>query len=386
MSKNKSPIIEIHGTGIHNRGAELMSIAISEKIKSIYPDAQLVVSSNFGFPSDISRYGFRPTFSIESLSKKAFISLFAGIFTGKTVNPAKVDVVLDASGFAFSDQWGARGAKKLYYKMNILGRSSQLLILMPQALGTFNNDDVKDGCKKLFERAALVFPRDTISYQCVTSLYNEKNNKIKQCPDFTIAVKPKADESIQLPKNFVGIVPNIRMLDKLDNKESYLSFLRKSVDTIVKYQMTPVFIVHDAHEDSNVVKLLGEGYQDFLIVQHEDPQVLKSILGKAQFVIGSRFHALVSTLSQGVPCIGAGWSHKYPELFSDFSTRESLIDDLADLEALENQISLLSQSNYRSEKSNEIMLAATKLKGQINEMWVIVLNEIEQHLNKTRNK
>lgn len=270
--------------------------------------------------------------------------------------------------------------------MNILGRSSQLLILMPQALGAFNNDAVKDGCKKLFERASLVFPRDTMSYKYVTNLFAEQNNKIKQCPDFTITVKPKVDESVQLPENFVGIVPNIRMLDKLDNKESYLSFLRKSVDSIIKYQMTPVFVVHDAHEDRNVVKLLGDGYQDFLIVQHEDPQVLKSILGKAQFVIGSRFHALVSTLSQGVPCIGAGWSHKYPELFSDFSTRESLIDDLTDLDALEKQISLLSQSNYRSQKSNEIMVAANRLKGQINEMWDIVLNEIEQHLNKTKKK
>lgn len=38
--------IEIHGTGIHNRGAELMAIAVAEKVAARYPDAQIIVPLN----------------------------------------------------------------------------------------------------------------------------------------------------------------------------------------------------------------------------------------------------------------------------------------------------------------------------------------------------
>lgn len=380
MKKIKSPVIEIHGTSVYNRGAELMAIAISEKINAIYPNAKIVVSSNFGTPADIARYGFITTLSLESPSKQAVFSLLAGIFSGKIVSPNRVHVVLDASGFAFSDQWGARAAKKLFYKMNIMGRSMQPLIFLPQALGKFEKPEVKLWCTKLFNRASIVFSRDTVSYNYAKEIVDIK--KLKQCPDFTMTVKPQGNHNIDLPENFVSIVPNIRMLDKLDNKTDYLNFLKKSVDSIRLNNLIPVFIIHDAHEDSLVVEMLGKGYQECLIVRHEDPRVLKDILGQSVFVIGSRFHALVSTLSQGVPCIGAGWSHKYPELFSDFSTKDTLIDDLNNIELLESQIKLLSDTEYRMQKVAQISQAAKNLKAQIDQMWEIVIAEIDSRLQQ----
>lgn len=380
MDKLKTPIVEIHGTGIHNRGAELMAIAISERIKAVYPDSLLVVPSNFGYPVDIKRYGFKPTFSLESISKKAIFSLLTGIMTRTAVNPAKVDVVLDASGFAFSDQWGARGAKKLYYKMKIMGRSEQLLILLPQALGSFEKAEVKKSCIDLFTRAKRIFPRDSKSFHYVKEVFPELN-KVQQCPDFTVALTPKYDSQVHIPSEFVAIVPNIRMLDKLTSQEEYLTFLKYAIKCIEAQKLTPVFVIHDAQEDTLVVEKLGESYSKYQVIQHEDPRVLKGILGKANYVIGSRFHALVSTLSQGVPCIGAGWSHKYPELFADFATRETLIDDLSNLDELGKQIECLSNIEYHLQKSLQIQSAATRLKEQVEKMWKIVLADIKIHLN-----
>ena len=48
--------------------------------------------------------------------------------------------------------------------------------------------------------------------------------------------------------------------------------------------------------------------------------------------MGSRFHALVAALSQGIPVAALGWSHKYAELLGEFGLREfvfrhDLLDD-----------------------------------------------------------
>jgi len=375
----KTPIFEIHGTGTHNRGAELMAIAISERIKVSYPNAIIIVSSNFGSFEEIRKHGFFTSLSIESRQKKSLLSLIKSLLNRKLIQPKNVDVILDASGFAFSDQWGEGPAKRLFDKANKVDRSSQTLILLPQALGSFEKIEVKKTINNLFNRASLVFARDNQSYGYAREIISE-SQKLKKSPDFTISIKPKADNQIKLLENFVGIVPNIRMFDKSNNPQQYISFLQRSINLIKENKLNPVFIIHDAKEDRQIIEALGADFKNLPVFQHEDPRVLKWMLGQAQFVIGSRFHALVSSMSQGVPCIGAGWSHKYPELFSDFSNREALIDDLSNFKLLEEQILKLSDINYRSQKVIEISRAANVLKNQIDDMWSLVEEKINEKI------
>ncbi|PJI34508.1 polysaccharide pyruvyl transferase family protein [Acinetobacter pseudolwoffii] len=375
----KMPIFEIHGTGTHNRGAELMAIAISERIKFSYPNAIIIVSSNFGSFEEIKKHGFFTSLSIESRQKKSLLSLIKSLLNRRLIQPKNVDVILDASGFAFSDQWGEGPAKRLFDKANKVGRSSQTLILLPQALGSFEKIEVKKTINNLFNRASLVFARDNQSYGYAREIISE-SQKLKKSPDFTISIKPKVDNQIKLLKNFVGIVPNIRMFDKSNDPQQYISFLQRSINLIKDNKLNPVFIIHDAQEDRQIIEALGADFKNLPVFQHEDPRVLKWMLGQAQFVIGSRFHALVSSMSQGVPCIGAGWSHKYPELFSDFSNREALIDDLSNFKLLEEQILKLSDINYRNQKVIEISRAANVLKNQIDDMWSLVEEKINEKI------
>jgi polysaccharide pyruvyl transferase WcaK-like protein len=52
----------------------------------------------------------------------------------------------------------------------------------------------------------------------------------------------------------------------------------------------------------------------------------RSIIGRCEYLVGSRFHALVFALSQGVPCTALGWSHKYEELMSQFGVARDCVD------------------------------------------------------------
>lgn len=378
---NKKLVFEIHGTGTHNRGAELMAIAISDKIKLMYPNSEIIVGSTFGTFKEINKYGFYTSSRIESRQKKPILTLLAAFFNKKIINPKNVNVIFDASGFAFSDQWGVNPGKRLLGKLNEGYRDSQLFIMLPQALGSFNDKAVYDLVKRLFQRAEMVFARDNQSFNYANGVVEKSENLIKKAPDFTIAISPQEDNSVKLPEKFVAIVPNIRMLDKSDSPEKYLNFLATSILHIKKNNLTPLFVIHDAQEDCKVVSALGEIANNIGIVQHENPKVLKYILGKAEFVIGSRFHALVSSMSQGVPCIGAGWSHKYPELFQDFSNRDGLIDDLGDIDSLELQIEKFADEAFRNKRKQEILQAALRLKNEIEEMWISIGQKINQVVN-----
>jgi polysaccharide pyruvyl transferase WcaK-like protein len=376
----KNLTIEIHGTGTHNRGAELMAIAISENLLQKYPGIKIVVAPGFGSYSIRKKYNFYTTWAYEGAKKTIpwCLTRYMPEFVRKyflIVNPSSVDVVLDASGFAFSDQWGDERAKRLYLKMNSAIRKNQMLILLPQALGPFSNNEVQKWCKKLFSRADLVIARDAKSFESVNLLMKDCN--LRQYPDFTVGLKAK-EFDIDLPDNFTAIVPNMRMLDRSNSGKGYIKFLDYIINKLKSLNMNPIFLLHDAEEDEKVISLLSKDNQNCLIVRHDDPMVLKKILGKSKLVIGSRFHALVSAFSQGVPCIGAGWSHKYEELFKDFSSEEFLIKDFDNLNLVDKIINDINSVDKLNLLTNKISLASNKIKFKNTEMWHIV----HSHINK----
>lgn len=375
----KIKTIEINGTGTHNRGAELMAIAISENLRKKYPNIKLVVAPGFGSYRIRKNYNFYTTWAYEG-GRKTIPWCFSRLLPKfileriRIVDPKSVDLVLDASGFAFSDQWGISGAEKLYKKMSSNGRNKQKLVFLPQALGPFEHSDVAEWCRKLLSRAEMVCTRDEKSYEAVIKLAPQ--TIIKKYPDFTMALMPKKFSFI-LPNNFTAIVPNMRMMDRSDSGVEYLNFLNYCIKQLDANNMNPIFILHDAEEDEKVISLLSIESQKHTVIRHDDPQVLKGILGKATLVIGSRFHALVSAFSQGVPCIGAGWSHKYLELFRDFSAEKYLVADLADKNNIEIILNELSDENQRLLVAMEVKKSSQKLKIENAKMWEQVYKYID---------
>lgn len=361
--------IEIHGTGTHNRGAELMAIAIGERMRATFPDVRIVVPPSFGDFDARARYGFHTTWEFSGRFRTRTYARFGPAAFRKAVgivDPAEVDIVLDASGFAFSDQWGAAPVRELLAKMNDPRRSGQLLVLLPQALGPFEERTVREATKALLRRAALVCARDDASFEAVAVLCDR--SKLRRYPDFTLAVHAVPSPA-DVPERFSAIVPNLRMLDKGARAEDYLKFLTHAVDTLERRGEHPCFVLHDAHEDRKVVMTLESRGLHIPVIEHPDPRVLKGILARASVVVASRFHALVSSLSQAVPCIGAGWSHKYPELFKDFGCPELLISELSDVARIDGLLEMLSVPDRREDAVSRIREASQRLRRETSEMW-----------------
>jgi colanic acid/amylovoran biosynthesis protein len=176
-----------------------------------------------------------------------------------------------------------------------VSRHKKQLILLPQAFGPFVNKDVAKWCKALIDRSALCFPRDKTSFSNVVNLVG-KSKKVVQFPDFTLAVSPSEDACLSASGR-VLVVPNYRMLDKRDANLDYITFLVRAFALIRAKGLDPAFLIHDAVEDLRIVDLARNEGLSAEVISHDDPRVLKKLLAEASFVIGSRFHSLVSALS-----------------------------------------------------------------------------------------
>jgi len=108
----KIVIIEIKGAGSQNKGAEMMLLTILQELKKTSSEIKFTVTPCIG----VCEYGFFSKYGLYPkvwLSFKGFQFGRLGRFIPKKIRTMyglitndEIDVVLDASGFAYSDQWG----------------------------------------------------------------------------------------------------------------------------------------------------------------------------------------------------------------------------------------------------------------------------------------
>jgi colanic acid/amylovoran biosynthesis protein len=67
--------------------------------------------------------------------------------------------------------------------------------------------------------------------------------------------------------------------------------------------------------------------RDNLIFLDDDllPTELRAIIAQSDVLVASRFHAMISALTEHVPPVVIGWSHKYGEILAPFGIAEAAL-------------------------------------------------------------
>jgi polysaccharide pyruvyl transferase WcaK-like protein len=131
-----------------------------------------------------------------------------------------------------------------------------------------------------------------------------------------------------------------------------------------------VLVLHEADRDAPFVERLRDALgPNPRVVTESDPLVLKGILGAATLVVSSRYHALISAMSQGVPVVATGWSHKYATLLEDFGIPEQLIDVLADPGELRGRLAMAAEGPERIAMTQTLRRRAAEQAAQVMAMW-----------------
>lgn len=369
--------IEIKGVGFINKGAELMMHAVLQKVGEKIPQAKFVLAPGVNSP-------YRKRAGL-GLYQKIWFSKFGiplGMYFGQYIHKKlreyyglicheEIKIVFDASGFSYSDQWGPGKSVMTAKAIKRWKKNNTKVILLPQAMGPFTSKQIRQAFSQIVGKADLVFPRDGVSYKHVIDLVGEQQHVI-QAPDFTNLVKGIVPEEFKGKEGRFCIIPNYRMIDKTSSEESkkYIPFLVNCVHHLLKQKILPFIMVHEGEQDSwlakEVCKQCGEELE---IIREVNPLKIKGIIGTCRGVISSRFHGLVSALSQGVPALASGWSHKYEMLFADYGFPEGCITvDSSDAEIKKMIVQITDETNVAQLKQ-KLTEAAQIQKQRSEKMW-----------------
>lgn len=341
--------------------------AIMQKVKENVPDSTLVMELTRRVPAKkLSEH------NIYVKKSNAAAKFIPGFIRRKLriILDKEIDVVLDASGFAFGDQWGTKKAdKRLGSKISSWHEEGKKVILLPQAFGPFKNTALKAVMKKIIANADLIFAREKQSYEYLKGI-SEKDNII-QAPDFTNLFKGRVPVNFDTANRQVAIIPNYKMIEmKGDQGNLYIDFFHLAINKINTIGLKPYFLIHEGERDIEIAKKVNALLEKPLeIIINPDPLVIKGIISTAFFIVCSRFHGVVSALSQGVPCISTSWSHKYEMLHQEYDFEDGLLKNIGDQEAIEQKITKLSDPETNKTISEKLLLNSSKQKERSAEMW-----------------
>ncbi|MEW6983281.1 polysaccharide pyruvyl transferase family protein [Colwelliaceae bacterium 6471] len=375
-------LIEIKGVQFVNKGAELMLMAIIEKVELIWPEAEICLqprlNSSFKQRAKLGalqrlhlRKGLLDLNRISYFIPQKFRDYLRRAWG--VVMEADIDIILDASGFSYGDQWPDVSLIQTAKEARRFKQNNKHYIFMPQALGPFSTLKNRKWAKVAFESASFVFARDEISSQQVSAIAEQAKTIVS--PDFTNLVAPSLDPKYEYLAGSVAIIPNSKMLSKQNpNKawrESYLKVLTNAISVLQQNGHQVFLLNHEGESDIKLCQSINKLFDDKLtIVSPDDALQVKAIIGQCALTVCSRFHGCVSSLSQGIPCIGTSWSHKYEQLFDEYQQTEMLLS--ADITPKE--LSILVDSTLASlvPISQQLQASSKFYKEKVERMWSVI--------------
>jgi colanic acid/amylovoran biosynthesis protein len=330
-------LVEIKGVQFVNQGAHLMLLAVLERLRTIAPDAQVVLA-----PSPGSPYAQRAALGAWQKLPLRWRSLDLTPLGGAVPTPVTrllrrygvvtehaIDAVLDASGYAYGDAWGTHALRATAAELQRYGRRGRPYVFLPQAFGPFaQTRAAAAGFGRALADATLVCARDEDSRAHLQAIAPALADRLLLCPDFTIGLAPAGPESLRdrVHSRSLLLIPNANMVRDPRATAGYVELLARAGRWARAHGYEPCVLNHEGAADAPLCTAIADALAADgprpAIVAEPDPLVTKALIGAAAAVVCSRFHGCVNALAQGVPCLATSWSHKYEALYADFGVRD----------------------------------------------------------------
>lgn len=378
--------IEIKGVEFNNKGAELMLHSIIQQLDSKFDNYQLVLSPGYLLPYEKrARLGAWQKFSFKLLGIDwtGVGNLFPQFIVSQLkhfgiVVEKDIDLVLDASGFAYGDKWEDKVLIQTVNQIKRLSNYKVPYVFLPQAFGPFSKGENSKLMEKAISGSNIVFARDKQSLKTLQEITSDES-KVELFPDFTpLSILTEVNITKKLPEKFVCIIPNSKMLNNKpdDFKKSYIQLLTNIIKIVKAKSLTPIILNHEGEKDRLLCLELINTYKgDVIFFDGLESLEIKKIIGLSFFCFSSRFHGCISGLSQGVPTFATSWSHKYEELYEDYQSTDNLID--VEINESDLKIKIGHVTNERESVSKELLEIAQKHKIKNNQMWMKIFEKID---------
>lgn len=256
------------------------------------------------------------------------------------------DAVVDLSGIAFVD---GRGLALLHYNFSLA--LPGLFFGVPvhklsQAMGPFRGRLNRALASWVLSRCATVHARGTTTLQQLKELGIQG---AILAPDTSFAldiyeqVRKRARQQLERigdsaaraliivsPSAVVNAHCNSAGVDMLGTFSAVIAdLISRGFNVALLAHSTNTGI--SKNDDSKLVRELEDrvrlsGVRVRRLNPHGDPALARALIAEADVFVASRFHSMIAALSQAVPVVTVGWSHKYAEAAAPFGMDDFTID------------------------------------------------------------
>lgn len=382
-------IIEIHGAGFRNKGAELMLRTAVAELGRRIPDVRFAINPLEGpyearcklalnqilpFRARLGHPHFRWLLYLQQAAAPFIPRKVARLYGCLTLN--QIDALVDIAGFAYSDRLGQAGVNAVQNFLSLVRlykRARKPIVMLPQAMGPFKRTDTRRRFLKILESVDLVFARDQQSYQHIVELAKSPD-RVYVAPDITLFYDEMSEVREAEESSYCCLVPNCRMLDQggKEWKDTYVSLLTQVTREILDRSIAVQILIHDTSgKDAWIAQRVMEAtcYGEVSLAESEDSLELKELIGKSLMVVGSRYHSLVAAFSKAVPSICMGWSHKYEALYRDFGCEQFVVHSDTSFSDVQSKILELLDCSRNNRYRQEIRTRLGQMRSINREMW-----------------
>ncbi|PYE20195.1 polysaccharide pyruvyl transferase WcaK-like protein [Williamsia limnetica] len=285
-----------------------------------------------------------------------------------------LDGVLDASGYALGDPWGAHTATWIAKKYDQWSRVGVPIVALPQAYGPFENRAVAEASRNALERCSLVFAREKTSYEHLLAL-GIHPSMCRIAPDITLGEHRKSTSG---RSNRLVIVPNWNLRERVGG-DGYVSSLRDIAEWAQGSGMEVAGLLHEGPKDLAILEELSD-LLDGGIYSELTGWSVKDFLASSTVVVSGRYHAVAACLTSRTPVVVHSWSHKYKELLALYD----LVGCMADPTDSSNTISKIESATSTHHGDSRVSSQQEHIDRSVEAMWHNVFSILDQKRSNPR--
>lgn len=344
-----------------NHGAEAMLSSTVTQLLARYPEAEIIVYSYFPaedrlmlderWQGRITVRSATPAAVLGQMCMTLFGLLLRCCGAGAVLRRpefcaglAGCDVLVNLQGISFSDE---RLLNLPYYALCVLPAwlLGVRVVLLSQSLGPFSNGINRAVSRYCLQRCAQVVARGDTSFFHLQSL-GLRGVALFDLPDTAFALHDSLCREGRLPslphESLIGFCPSSVVWKKMqrigvDPCNAYLQILqrlRQEGKTVVVFATAARTCRSWRNNDLPLMATLRKefearnmpGSEVIWVEEMLSATQLQYVIRQIDYLVASRFHAMILALSAGKPCCVLGWSHKYCESLQMFHREEDRIN------------------------------------------------------------
>lgn len=335
--------IIITGGELFNKGAQAMTFVTVSELKKRFPNHKIILLSEM----DKSRpkeekakyaFDFMGWYPIKfaRAQKNPILKLLCKLHNAEEYNECyniytNTDMMVDISGYALGSNWGVNSLNIYADNLEYASCFNIPYYILPQSFGPFNfSEDKKaidERIKKFLPSVKCICAREEEGYRELKEYYklnnilllndivlNNKNVELSKIyNDFTL------DNVIKLNQKSVAIIPNNKSFELSNNNDLY-QYYNDIIDLLNEYGYTIYILYHSTQDIEICKKIYNDNSDKNVILLNKEFNCIEysEIVKQVDFIVASRFHSIVHSFKENIPCIALGWAEKYKVLLGKF--------------------------------------------------------------------